>query len=1023
APLLHGQIKVERIALVGVQLTLIHGKDGLIRLGINGAQNQSDVLQRIRDAVSHSGQGMASLNGFAVMRARLAFFEEQTGAFIVSPNANLQITKDSEPGNGLSTKADVDAQIEISGKPARLVAEVQFPASGDTVSGDVSITGLVLSALASNSPFFAFLAPFDLRADITGNFQLAHNSELRTADFGIGAAGTLNGLGKPLHVRKLSIAGRYDGATGRLLIDDASLEGVQARAHMTGMGDLGFDAKGALDRAMLSLQLDKFAMNMPDVMDKSVAVAKADVHVSYLPSSNTISIDQAFVYGGALSANFAGRLRLAQGRSPAIDLDGTIAQLDVRDLLHFWPLQVADGARRWLGANVPAGRIGPVLVHTHIPQAALEEPALPDSALSVTFPIAGASINYIRGLTPLSAVSGTGTLSGDTFKADIDSAAAGNLSVSQGHVVIPVLHRHGTVGQIAAHVDGTVQQVLALIDQKPLNYPSRFHIRSESAKGTAAIDLSVHVPMLHDIKMKDVGLSIRAATSNFGIALSDRLAISNGNLVFNIDNKALRAAGTAALADSIMGVDWTEAFEPQGPISTRLKLSGTLGPEALAALGIDASDYISGPFAVAGELDGYRGKIERAQLKVDLSAPSVTVKLLGFKKPAALPAQAQVTLRMDAQSHVRNADVILNGVGLSARGSARFGPAENLQYLDIPSFKSGTNNDFALNLTRDPVQGVNVLLSGHSIDQEGQLEQDTKEHTPSPPAAEKTEASSETYHLTVRLDRLVLREGVTLAPFTLNVSGAGSRPKTLALSGMLSKTAQVTGGMSSQSDGQHIRLTAGDAGLLFKGLSGSASFKGGTLAVDALMANASAKSDPLSAEYSGTCSISDVTVLNQPFLMKLFSAGSFDGLAALMGAKGIQLDKVELPFALHGDVLTVREARASATALGLTADGYYDLESDKLALQGTFTPFYGINGIVSSVPLLGNLLGSKKGEGFIGVTYSARGPADDPNVSVNPLSVLTPGIIRRIFQGNPPAPAAQAITPAQLPPQPQRKLQ
>jgi len=34
-----------------------------------------------------------------------------------------------------------------------------------------------------------------------------------------------------------------------------------------------------------------------------------------------------------------------------------------------------------------------------------------------------------------------------------------------------------------------------------------------------------------------------------------------------------------------------------------------------------------------------------------------------------------------------------------------------------------------------------------------------------------------------------------------------------------------------------------------------------------------------------------------------------------------------------------------------------------------------------------------------GVTYSVSGNADEPHISVNPLAMLTPGILRRIFEG------------------------
>jgi hypothetical protein len=1011
-PFLKGHIVVERIALVGVQLTLVHARDGAVRLGIDGSQNQSDVLQKIRDAIAHSGNGAASLRSFAVNKARLAFYEQETGAFIVAPNANLQITKGSGTPNG-DIKANVDADIEISGKPAHLAAELRLPSQKGDITGDVSITGLTLSSLASNTKFFGFLSPFDVKTDVTGSFALAQGTTLRSADFGIGAAGTVNGLGKPMHVRSFRVTGRYDGATGRLLIDDATLAGIQANAHMSGHGDLTFDGHGAFSTATLALQMDKLAFDMPGVMGHSVTMAHAAIQATYTAATRTVSIEQAFLFGGPMSAKFTGHVQLADDKSPEIDMDGTVAALSVRDLLHFWPLQMGGGAREWIDGNVSAGRVGPLLVHTHILPGALDAPALPDNELSVTFPVTAATITYIHGMTPLTAANGTATLSGDTFKADVNSASVGPLGVSAGHVTIPNLHTHGAVGQITAHIDGTLPQLLALIDQKPLNYPTRFQIRSATAKGTAAVDLNMRIPMLHDIKVADVGISVHAVTNNLGLALSDHLVLSNGSINFDVDNQTLKAAGTASLGNSTIGVNWTEVFAPKGPISTRLNINGQFQNEGLAALGFDASEYMTGPVGVSGELDGFRGKMQRAQLKVDLTPAAISMKFLGYSKSAGTAADAQVSLHMDASGSVRTADFVLSGPSLAAHGSARLSATGGLQGLDLPSFRSGANDDFGLSLTRDPIQGLSASMTGHSFDEENLLSANSAAQAAQ--SAIKAAPSGEPYRIGARLDRVVMRGGVVLSPFVLNVSGAGSRPKSLALSASLSKTAQLTGGLSNGDDGIHVRLSAGDAGLLARGLFGSVSLKGGVLSLDAVMANLGPQSDPLTADYTGKFTITDCTVLDQPFLMKLFAAGSFDGLAALMGNKGVQLDKVEVPFTFHGDVVTVREARASATAVGLTADGYYDIKTNQLALQGAFTPLFGLNGIVSVVPILGTILGSKKGEGLIGVTYSASGDADNPNVNVNPLSVLAPGILRRVFQGSPPTAASNA------PPVPQPK--
>jgi len=45
------------------------------------------------------------------------------------------------------------------------------------------------------------------------------------------------------------------------------------------------------------------------------------------------------------------------------------------------------------------------------------------------------------------------------------------------------------------------------------------------------------------------------------------------------------------------------------------------------------------------------------------------------------------------------------------------------------------------------------------------------------------------------------------------------------------------------------------------------------------------------------------------------------------------------------------------------------------------------------------LLGGE-GQGLFAANYRATGSAADPQISVNPLSALTPGFLRRLFQPN-----------------------
>jgi hypothetical protein len=77
--------------------------------------------------------------------------------------------------------------------------------------------------------------------------------------------------------------------------------------------------------------------------------------------------------------------------------------------------------------------------------------------------------------------------------------------------------------------------------------------------------------------------------------------------------------------------------------------------------------------------------------------------------------------------------------------------------------------------------------------------------------------------------------------------------------------------------------------------------------------------------------------------------------------------------------------------------------------------------VLGIVPILGNLLVSKPGEGVIGMTYNVSGNSEEPKISVNPLSVLTPGIFRRIFEGThvpPPQQSNDDTPPLQADPKP-----
>jgi len=96
--------------------------------------------------------------------------------------------------------------------------------------------------------------------------------------------------------------------------------------------------------------------------------------------------------------------------------------------------------------------------------------------------------------------------------------------------------------------------------------------------------------------------------------------------------------------------------------------------------------------------------------------------------------------------------------------------------------------------------------------------------------------------------------------------------------------------------------------------------------------------------------------------------------------------------------MTIFDGRAFGPGLGITVFGTIELESDVLDFEGTIVPIYEINAALGQIPLIGDLLtGYEEGGGLFGFTYEVTGPREAPEVGVDPLSLMTPGILRRLF--------------------------
>ncbi|MBS0471483.1 MAG: AsmA-like C-terminal domain-containing protein [Proteobacteria bacterium] len=1014
-PFIQGKIVVNRITLVGVQLTMVRNVDGTLRLGVEHDDTQRDIISRITDAINKNSSGATSLEAFAIRDARLAFMDEATGLFLVSPKAEVRISN-----SGHDLVASLNADVEISGRAAHITGEMTLPPGKAPVTGTLSVKGLEIAALGRNAKMFHFLESVAMTADFSSTFAI-EGSHLLRAGFSADARGTavLIGIAHPLKVRSMHVSGRYDRDKARIFLDDASLDSDQAEAHVVGGMTLVSGPSGDVGRLDIDLTADKTALAVPGTFSQPVFIPLVTFKGGYVPATHDILIEKLQTSGGSLALATSGTITLVDNKSPALELKGRIEPIAVRDLLHYWPLDLGEGAREWIDANVFSGTLGPIQYETHLPAGAMDLPALPEEAVSMTFPISNAEINYVHGLTHMTQAFGSAKLTGNSFAALVDRARVGPLAVSGGKAEIPDLSQ--LPGLFTARVQGSVGDVLRLTDMKPLGYAKRFGIDPATTTGQATVDLDIRLPMKRDVRVDEIVISVKAAVTGFGISLGSRTRLADGTMNFEVDNTHLHASGAVGLATSRVNVDWVEVFRTSNPVTTKVSVKGPIDQAGRAMLGIDLSDFLKGPVGVTATLSGHRGQLKTADMNLDLTQATLGVDLVGISKPAGFAATAHAVATFGPGTKIQTENMSISGPNLQATVALTFDDAGSLSVIDVPNVRSGMANDFAFHMTRGAT-GVDINIRGRSLDG-SQFARRGSSSSSGPSGGHADNTFTTPFHIDAKLDRVMLRNAIALSSFALDVSGIADRPASLALSAKLPHGGMLTGNIAPSNGDRALTLSTGDMGTLAKGLFGFTSMKGGKLALHAVL-HGSATNPAADApnDYEGTAELRDFRLLDQPFLARLFSAGSLIGFGNLLEGSGIEVDRLKVPFSARNGVLSIHDARATGPAIGVSAEGYIDRPKNLVAIKGTLVPLFGINSVLGVLPVVGDLLVSKPGEGIIGMTYEASGDADEPKVSVNPLSIITPGIFRRIFEGkmpdaasapsnNPPKPAPSAQKP------------
>ena len=1015
ARLAAGHLSLKRFSLIGVQLAGLRTPDGTFQLGFGTAEGEPNILDTIRNILESGPKGPGSLESFAIRNARLAFRDDPTHLFFVSPDTSFTLTR-----KGAALDATLDSAIELAGAPMRVSVRALLNEDGMPQSGHVAMQGLSLPALSGSSPVFAALKPYRLVGDGDADFTMGEGGVLKTTRFHVTGAGEADSAAASLtfHIGKFEAAGSYDAIKNQLTLDDVAIDSPEGSVKGKGAFHTGW-RDGGLSRLAGQFDASRLALAVPAWFSGPVRFSQVSLRGDYDAAAKAISIARLKATGGNFDADFTGKIGLSEGQSPALALQGTFAALPIGDAIAHWPTKIATGARTWVAANIPEGNIGPLRLDLNFAPGALDQSPTPDDAINIYFPFNGVTAHYLDPMTPITNGVGEALVTGGTFHATVSLGSVGPIAITSGDILIPDFH--GAPGHFRAHTDGKVSDVLALIDEQPLGYAKRFGIAPSAAGGRAATDLDFTIPLVRDVALADLGIGVQVNTTELALPIDAHRKLEHGAVSFAVTPKSLTSQGTGAINGVPMTFKWTEDFVATA-MSTRIDVAGRLDAAARGKLGITDPSWFKGVTPVNLSLLGHRFHFTEGSIKADLSQASAAFPIANLEKKTGTAATAMAMLRFAPDGAISADNLIVTSDGLDVRGDVSLDANGSLVNASLSRVRSG-DNDFAAMIRPLPGDGLDMRIQGKSLDATQVFGDASK---PKPVAAEKESADADDgmqnpLNLNVDVERAVFRDGIAYRDVAFALAmGAHEKLSAFSLDAAVPTKGKIAGRLTVENGVRKLAIDADDAGTFIRTVTGFASVSGGTFAAKVSFPGdapqpAAAKT-PL-PDYEGAITLSNFLVMNQPFFARFFAAGSLDGPLRLLQGQGISIDKLNAPFAARGKVVTIRDGRASGSSIGGTFEGMLDRGQDRLDLAGTLVPIYGLNSVLGAIPVLGDLLVSKQGEGVFGVTYAMRGKLQEPAVSFNPLSVLTPGILRRIFEYSlpkdqpPPQAAAEPPTP------------
>ena len=713
---------------------------------------------------------------------------------------------------------------------------------------------------------------------------------------------------------------------------------------------------------------------------------------NYDPAKRRLSVDELRIRttGGELSGK--GAFDFVDDGPPGISLALDVPQMPVAHVKLLWPWLAASTARTWAMNNLFGGTITDSALRYEVaPRRLGNGVPLSGDEVSGHFAVAGARFDVAGRIPPIRDAVGEIDFRGN----DVD------IALSSGVVYLPsgrmVAARDGmltirkanvapTIGKLDMNVEGAADAVTELASYEPIDAMRHIGMTAEEFSGKVSGNVKADIPLYGVGPEVKLGWLVALDFDDLDVAkpFDGQLATdATGSITLDPTRAVIKAK--ARLNGAPAEIDMVEPIGGSG-VTRERRITVVLDNKAREAIAPGLSMLLDGPAKVKfgeGEAGAPRA------IEADLTDTQLSIPWAGWSKGPGIAAKASFVLvtsadrtvlqdfRLSGQSFLIEGDFVLHGGDLF---SAKLG-----------TVKLNRDDNVRVTIRRDG-KGYAVDVAGESLDARSLI----KTYLSDSDTAAKA-AGSTTVTVNGTVSKVTGFHNATMSDVKLSYSGNGAVVRGLKLDAVTARGGKVVATSGGKDGGRSMDMQSNDAGAILRFLDIYQHMEGGTIRLGL----AGGADGPMKGQVDAT----DFWVVNEPKLASIVSTPPPGEQRSLNQAVRGEIDTSRVKFERGFSViekgpgsLKLERGVLRGPVIGLIFQGTLYDRAGNMDMTGTFMPAYGLNRIFGEIPLFGQILGNGSDRGLIGVTFRLAGDANSPNLQINPLSVIAPGIFRSIFE-------------------------